>query len=372
MGNLAQPSWAETFEHLRRIVSNHYDLGDLVRAEVNDRGYINISFGIETHRELRTRQYVLRRYRRGTHENKIRFEHALMQELLARKFQLSPRLIPTREDATYVKVEDHLGEGNEDYFVTILSYLPGEDKYRWDDPFCTQEELKNSAEVLARYHNTIFGWEDMSNWDEPRMVDRIPLMAKKWREYAKTGGNTAFEAYFQKECDYLFGVLDNPQYITARRVYDALPHLVTHGDYHPGNLKFQDGEVVGLFDFDWAKMDARCCDIGIALTYFCTAWEQSADGNLLLDRAEIFLQSYQEAAKAMQALGALNALEIQCLPQMIVASNLYVLDWTIGEFFTARPDAEEYLRYLQHGIRALRWLESNWGSFVKRIITESQ
>jgi hypothetical protein len=57
---------------------------------------------------------------------------------------------------------------------------------------------------------------------------------------------------------------------------------------------------------------------------------------------------------------------------MILASSLYVLDWTIGEFYTARPDAEEYLRYLQHGIRALRWLESNWGSFVKLIIRESQ
>jgi homoserine kinase type II len=359
---------SETFEHLRRIVSNHYDLGDLVSAELNDRGYINVSFGIETHRDRRRSQHLLRRYRSGTQEKKIRFEHALMQELLARKFQLSPGLIATNEGETYVKVEEHSGEVKQVYFIAILSYLAGEDKYSWDDPWCTEVELKNSAAVLAHYHSTIFGWEGISSWDEPRIADRIPLMARQWREYAQTGGHTVFEVYFQKECDYLWGILQNPRYITAKSLYDALPHLAIHGDYHPGNLKFKDGKVVGLFDFDWARMDARCFDVGVAITYFCTDWEGSADGKLLLDRVEMFLNSYQDAAREMQPRRPLSGLELQCLPQMLLAGNLYVLDWTVGEYYSTYPDAEEYLRYLQHGVRSLGWLEDNWDSLSKLVM----
>jgi homoserine kinase type II len=351
-----------TFEHLQRIVSNHYDIGELVSAQLNDRGHINVSFGIETHRDWRKSRYVLRRYHSGTRENKIRFEHALMHELLARKLHLSPSLIATNEGASYVKVDEHSREGRQDYFIAILGHLPGEDKYSWDDPWCTHEELKNAAEVLARYHSTIFGWEGISSWDEPRIVDRIPLMARQWREYAKTAGSTVFEVCFQKECDYLLGILRDPRYITETNVYDELPHLAIHGDYHPGNLKFQDGRIVGLFDFDWAKMDARCFDVGVAITYFCTAWDESADGNLLRDRVEMFLKSYQESAKTRQTPGPLSGLELQCLPQMILAGNLYVLDWTIGEYYSSYPDVEEYLRYFLHGVRSLRWLEDNWDS----------
>ncbi len=371
MGNLVQPSWTETFEQLQRIVSNHYDLGDLLRAELKDRGYINVSFGIETHRDWRRSQYLLRRYRSGTHEKKICFEHALMQELLARGFPFSPSLVVTGDGSTYVKVDAHSEQGGQGFLMAIFCYLPGEDKYSWDAPFCTVEELKSAAQVFALYHNTIFGWEGIEGWLEPRIVDRLPLMARQWKEYARIADGTLFEDYYQKEHHYLLRILGNPHYITPRGVYDGLPHLAIHGDYHPGNLKFQDEQVVGLFDFDWAKMDARCFDVGVAIAYFCTAWDESADGNLLLDRIDMFLTAYQESAKEMQALGPLSRHELQCLPQMIVAGNFYVLNWTLEEFYTARPDAEEYLRYLRHGVRSLRWLGEDWNSLTKLVLSHN-
>ena len=34
-----------------------------------------------------------------------------------------------------------------------------------------------------------------------------------------------------------------------------------HCDYHPGNLKWVDEQGVGLFDFDWSKLDYRVFDI---------------------------------------------------------------------------------------------------------------
>ena len=355
-------------ENLRKIVSEHYDLGELLSAERNGRGYVNTSYDIETLKDEKKSRYLLRKYRSGTHENKVRFEHALMEEMRAREFHFSPSVVVTEDGSTYVMVDEHSEQGSQAFLIAIFGYLPGEDKYSWDAPFCTAEELKSAAQVFAQYHDTIFGWTATEDWLEPRIIDRLPLMARQWREYAQIGGGTVFEDYFQRECDYLLGILQNPQYITPRSVYDGLPHLATHGDYHPGNLKFQGGQVVGLFDFDWAKMDARCLDVGVAIAYFSTAWDESADGNLLLDRVDMFLTAYQESAMEMQAPGPLTGHELQCLPQMIQAGNLYVLDWTLEEFYTVRPDAEEYLRYLRHGVRSLKWLGENWNSLTKLVL----
>ncbi len=41
---------------------------------------------------------------------------------------------------------------------------------------------------------------------------------------------------------------------------------------------------------------------------------------------------------------------------MIQAGNLYVVSWTVTDYFIRRPDPEEYLRYLDHGVRLARWL----------------
>ena len=118
-------------------------------------------------------------------------------------------------------------------------------------------------------------------------------------------------------------------------------------------------------------MDARCFDVGLAITYFCSAWEGSEDGNLLLERVISFLDSYQKIeVEDGQELGPLTSPELESLPHMILASNAYVLDWAIGEFYTTHPDAEEYARYLQHGVRLMKWLGENWISLMDLVLTK--
>jgi len=67
------------FEYLSDIVSQYYGLGKLISVERNETGYVNISYHIQTLRGGERKQYILRCYRQGTHENKIKFEHALMK-----------------------------------------------------------------------------------------------------------------------------------------------------------------------------------------------------------------------------------------------------------------------------------------------------
>jgi hypothetical protein len=97
----------------------------------------------------------------------------------------------------------------------------------------------------------------------------------------------------------------------------ALPELVIHCDYHPGNLKFEDGHVTALFDFDWSKIDLRVFDVGLALFYFFAGWGGDLDGCLRLEPLGIFLQAYQERLRNSQGIGPLSKDEPCYLPAMI-------------------------------------------------------
>ena len=341
----------------REILAEHYDLGELIRKERITLGYINDSFEIEVLQEQGKSRYLLRRYRTGTHEEKIRFEHALLNELQKRKFKFSPLIIATKEGTTYVKTGRHLiGQAQENY-AAIFSYLPGKDKYSWDTPFCSDRELINAAKILALYHNTIYDWKGITSWKAPSIIHKIKLMAKQWKGYARNTGKSPFDIYFLKQFEYLLRILTK---IPSKSAYDSMPSLAIHGDYHPGNLKFQNGKVTGVFDFDWSRMDARCLDVGLAIIYFCTSWDETWDGKLLLDRVENFLVSYQEAANEIKAIGPLNQLELEYLPEMIHMGNLSLLDWTLSDFYSTSSDPLVYLKYLRHSVHLSRWLESNY------------
>jgi homoserine kinase type II len=130
--------------------------------------------------------------------------------------------------------------------------------------------------------------------------------------------------------------------------------VIIHCDFHPGNLKFEGDEITGLVDFDWSKLDLRAFDVALAVWYFCASWEHAADGHLRLDEANEFLRAYQTQLLGDPVLHPLSPEEIHYLPHLIDAANIYVLYWTLRDYFGKEVDPEEYLIYLRHGVRFAR------------------
>ena len=54
------------------------------------------------------------------------------------------------------------------------------------------------------------------------------------------------------------------------------------------------------------------------------------------------------------------------IPEMLAMSNLYLLYWGVNYFFS-RPsaNASEYVRYLKHSLRLMRWITENHAAIVK-------
>ena len=140
----------------------------------------------------------------------------------------------------------------------------------------------------------------------------------------------------------------------------GLPTVINHSDYHPGNLKWRDEHGVGLFDFDWTKLDYRLFDIAIGIVYFCTSWEDKDDGELRLDKAEIFLKAYQDEASRSPAPGPVTDGELAVLPRMLAIAALYVVSWDIVAYYIDRdPNDDEYLFFLEHNVAFVEFIEAH-------------
>jgi len=352
---------------LQEIISKHYEIGELVSHKRLLLGYENTTYVIETVINDRRNSYCLRKYKEGRKEAEVQFEHSVINHLIKRDFELVARVVNTKDGKSYLKQFEDRDNNGEDIFYAIFDLLPGEDKYTWVSPACNDGELIDAAAVLARFHNTVFGLNPEGKRYEPKIIDLLPVIAENVEKRAKEDGGTEFDTYFLENLSLILKTINCVRSAISEKEYEEMVQQVIHCDYHPGNLKFQNSKIPGLFDFDWSKVDARCFDVALAIMYFCIAWEGKEDGHLQLNKASTFLSAYQKALKHSQGVRPLSDIELKYLPHLINAGNIYILNWAIEDFYSKEADPHEYLIYLQHIIHIMRWFynKDNWDNLGK-------
>ncbi len=347
---------------IETIIEEYYSVGKFVGFKKLLLGYINESYIIETLADGEISKFFLRRYRAGIKADEIRFEHSIIKHLTKKKFALAADVIQTRDGNTYVKYPEENAQVA--YYYALYDFLIGEDQYTWVDPCCSDAHLKNAGFVLARYHSAVSDLIPVGRRREPDIVNLLPKIARILERRWRRAGDNVFDSYLKDHHDLILSAIEDTLNVMDTGAYNSLPKLVIHCDFHPGNLKFQGDEIVGLFDFDWSKIDVRAFDVALALFYFCTAWggDGCKNGEFFLPQATVFLNSYQESSPESTGVGPLSEEEVGFLPTLITASNIYVLYWAIMDFYAKDVDPQEYLGYLRHSVCLLRWLqdEENW------------
>ena len=347
----------ENFIHeLKHIISGNYSIGDLVDLEQIHLGSVNKSFIIRTDGKINKKAYFFRKYNPGKTKNEIEFEHSVITHLKKKRFALVAGLIHTKDGKTFVNRNK-----GQDHFYAIFDILPGKDKYSWVNPDCCKNDLKNAGIVLAKFHNKVFDLKPEQKRCEPKIMDLLPRIAQKVSGCAEKRGETPFDICLRNNLDTILATIDQTRNVFVCGVqgseYRDLVQMVIHCDYHPGNLKFQNNDITGLFDFDWSKVDVRCFDVALAITYFCKIWEGKDDGSLHMEKASIFFQNYQKSVTTDP--GPLNGPELKYLPHMIKAANIYIINWIIQDYYKKEIIIEScsHLKYLQHHSRFMTWLE---------------
>jgi homoserine kinase type II len=336
-------------------ILKYYDLGELADYEKNERGYCNVSFAIQTQKNDQRQWYFFRQYKSSICEDELHFEHSLIQHLVSVGRPPVARVHHNRQGSTYVRQP---AEKDECRYFAIFDYLHGEDRYTWINPHCSPTELTNSAATLAAYHQAVWNFHPQGKRQEPCIA---PLLEKIGTNLQTCLSSPALSGFHPELSPYHNGIQLTLQKIAERMAtleHQLFPRLVIHCDFHPGNLKFQGDQVVGLFDFDWSKLDYRLFDLALALFYFCTEWEGERDGELRLEEAVRFFQAYQHSLNP-GSVPPLSTAECSLLPEFIEAANLYVLNWSIEDILHKPVDEQEYCMYLRHGVRTWIWLNQN-------------
>jgi homoserine kinase type II len=338
-------------------VLSHYDLGELQSQSRDRRGTVNTSFVVELLKGGRRVPYFLRRYRQGIAEEEIQFEHALIEHVSQKGTCPVARVHPTRQGPTYLRLGGDAAGQSPAYFA-LFDYLPGEDRYTWVGPRCTQGELHSAGALMARFHDAVLGFRPPGRRLESRILDLLPEIAAKWAAAPGMSKGTVFDECLEGCFAELGECIDRTLAALEAAGARNFPGLVIHSDYHPGNLKFIGEEISGLVDFDWAKLDLRAFDVSLALWYFCASWEPASNGALRLNDLQAFLSRYQRTLAGSHQLPPLSELELKLLPDLIQAGNLYILYWTERDFYARVVDPAEYLIYLEHSLHSARWLLS--------------
>ena len=354
-----EATWAALTRQIEEIVDDDYDLGHVVRAERIFGGYVNASFAVWTRTESGEHRYFVRRYNRAITEREVRFEHALLTHLADHGFDLASTVFPSRHGDTFVTREEVVDGTPVTIFFGVFRMLDGEDKYTWVKNRLTDKEYDSAARVLAQFHHGAVDFDpgDLAR-EQPPIMEFVPTLAGTFRECAAQADGSAFDDFFLGKLPAILDVIAKG--VDVESQLGGLPVTPVHCDYHPGNQKWVDEQVAGLFDFDWSKLDYRVFDVALAVVYFCSSWQGPDKGELRRDKAAIFVRAYQDEAARWADPGPMGAHELAVLPRMIANANLFVLNWDITYYYAdADPDVDEYMVYLTENVALMESIEGH-------------
>jgi len=344
---------------IRRLLEENYDLGKLTRAKEILGGYYNKSYAVWMSMHGHTHRYFLRLYNPKTIKNEILFEHALLNHLRSKGFTLAAAIVPCRNHATVVYTSPPGNHRGERAFWALFEFLEGEDKYSWTYTGLTDKEFISAAEIFAHLHNCGPDFKKPPGVDraQPKIMEFMPTFKKTFAAFLEQADDRLCDRLFKDNFVPIYRALDYAGSFDVK--FEGMPEIPIHCDYHPGNLKFRDEKGVGVFDFDWSKIDYRLFDVALGLVYFTSIWDDQATG-LRPGQFNIFLSAYNEVCHRLNCISPLTKQEQRYLVPMLSIANLYVLNWDLVDFYNApEPDDDENYMFIDHNIGLMHWIAYN-------------
>lgn len=340
-------------EKITEIVEKLYDIGKVTNVHEIFGGFSNRSFGIDVVKKGVPASYFVRQYKRGIAVEEIGFEHRLINHAIENGFREGDAVVKNCRGNTFVRPPDS------NRLFAVYEYLAGQDRYTWDRPGLTDTEFESAGRLLAVFHNAVRAFDPGAfRRHEPPILQLWPQLPEKLKQLARRPESGKLFTFFRRHLDVILHTMVKTELTPAAA--EGMPVIAAHCDYHPGNLKWDNEAAVGLFDFDWAKMDLRLFDVCMALVYFCSSWDGDRDGEMRLDKMALFLASYQRILVQRNGLDPIDEDECALVPTMLAVGNFYLLHWGLNLFAANKAaDNDEYLTYLQHSVRLMRWIDGH-------------
>lgn len=290
----------ETFsaEELATVLS-HFDLGAIKSQEEFARGSRRApKLVIDCDRG----QFLLKRRAKGRDElPKVAFTHQIQLYLASQNFPL-PHLLGTQADNNSMFVMGGC-------IYEMFEYIKGTG---YDG---SEEATFNAGRVLGLYHKLLT--EFQSDFSPPRgSYHHAKAIHRAVRDVVGSLPTESIPS--TEELTPIIEVLES-SYERCAHEADALglkdwPKQIVHGDWHPGNMLFRDRQVVGVIDYDAARLQQRVIDMANGALQFSiiggrddpSTWPTHLDEK----RFKSFLQGYDK-------VNVISRLELQAMPRLM-------------------------------------------------------
>ena len=327
------------------IVLSHFDIGVIDAIQPFARGSRRAP-----KRLLRaeTGLYLLKRRARGKDDPfKVAFAHALQLYLASRKFPL-PHLIGTRRDNNSMLQ----WKGN---IYELFEYIKG---VSYDNSLAA---TASAGKTLAQFHKLLAEYHPeyeppTGSYHAARSVaasfDTIPgTLSKVDPDLARDDGERVREVV-----DFL-----RTSYNAAAMKVNELglpdwPMQIVHSDWHPGNMLFRGPDVVGVIDYDSARLQQRVTDIanGALQLSILGGGDDPAQWPDFNDDARFkqFLRAYDDVPGCTISSAELRTMPWLMIEALIAESVIPIA--TTGSF--ARMEGMGFMLMVE---RKVRWLQQH-------------
>ncbi len=323
------------------MVLSHYDIGVIESLKSFPRGSRR-----SPKIKIRSRrgEFLLKRRASGQDDPyRVAFAHDLQLHLAQQAYPVAG-LVGTRDENNSM-----LQFNNRTY--EMFQYVHGT---RYDK---TQAQAAVVGAMLGHFHRLMHDFK--SRYDPPvGGFHATPELDAKMALLGPAISN-AEPGHDAKELAHTIDFLRVAYYDAARRVtelgFESWPRNIVHGDWHPGNLLFHEGEIAAVLDFDSARIEPRIVDLANAALQFSMAvgesdepddWPESLDARLM----RALVRGYDQATDQPLTDAERSALPWLIVEDLIVESVVPIA--ATGSF--ARLPGSSFLRMVERKVKWLR------------------
>ncbi|MCM3690781.1 phosphotransferase [Neobacillus niacini] len=284
-------------------------------------------------------QYVLRIYETHQDEDKVKYEHVLLDALADMPLTFSiPQPVRSCDGKTIVKTRDGKIAG-------LFRYLDG---------------VNPTLNKLTEIHSFGRTAGQLSASLAHVQIDQLPAY-RPYYEIENTHPSCSLQdilifcknppgEFSEQTTDLLVIFEQLSSFMEQASKLRQLPHQLVHGDLNASNILVnEDGVVSAVLDFEFVTNDLRVMELAVCLSDFI---QPSEDSTITWAKINAFLTGYGQSLMLTES-------EIEAVPVLIQLRSLDVFIHFLGRYMDQVSTIDIVKEYIQKSAVRCKWILDN-------------